>query len=322
MSDNDLELDRLGLRDGVGTLEDGRAWLERLPRLVAELREEWELRLGSPYSGGHGAWVAPATCADGSRAVLKIGFPHREARAEADGLRLWDGRGAIRLLRVDEERTAYLLELCDPGEKLATADQIPAEERLLIAADVLRALWLPVDAAAGTGIESVAEQMGWWADMAEERFDALASDGAFAPDIDLGLVRTGIRLLRSLPADATRTVVLHGDFNPGNILSATRAPWLAIDAKPLTGDPAFDPWPLLEQIDDPFETSQPEKVAKLIEARGGVLADALGLDLARILAWGVAKRVEMAVSVAGEGDREGCAKVLGHARVLAELAGV
>ena len=113
-------------------------------------------------------------------------------------------------------------------------------------------------------------------------------------------MRAGIDLLRSLPADAARSVVLHGDFNPGSILSATRAPWLAIDAKPLTGDPALDPWPLLEQIDDPYETSsRPEKV---IEARGRLLADA-------------------AVSAAGEGDHAWCAKVLGQARVLAEPAG-
>jgi len=315
VTEDDLELDRLGLHDGVGTLEDGRAWLERLPGLVRDLREEWELRLGRPYVGGHGAWVAPATRVDGSLAVLKIGFPHREARAEADGLRLWDGRGAIRLLRADEERTAYLLELCDPGEKLATAEHIPAEERLLIAADVLRTLWLPADAAAGTRIESVAEQMAWWADTAEGRIAALA------PGTDLGLVRTGINLLRSLPADAPRTVLLHGDFNPGNVLSAGRAPWLAIDAKPLTGDPAFDPWPLLEQIDDPFaaRVSQPSKV---IEARGTLLADALGIDAARIFAWGVAKRVEMAVSAAAEGDYEGCTEVLGQARVLVDLAGI
>ena len=314
MTEDDLELDRLGLREGVGTLEDGRAWLERLPGLVRELRAEWELRLGRPYFGGHGAWVAPATCADGSRAVLKIGYPHREARAEADGLRLWDGRGAIRLLRADEERTAYLLELCDPGEKLATSEHIPAEERLLIAADVLRTLWLPADVAAGTRIESVAEQMGWWADTAEGRF------GALAPGTDLGLVRTGINLLRSLPADAARTVLLHGDFNPGNVLSAARAPWLAIDAKPLTGDPAFDPWPLLEQIDDPF--AHGSRAAKVIEGRGRLLADALGLDVARILAWGVAKRVEMAVSAASEGDHEGCAEVLDQAGLLADLTGI
>jgi streptomycin 6-kinase len=309
----DLELDRLGLRDGVGTRADGRAWLERLGRLVAELCDEWQLRPGPAYSGGQGAWVAPAVLADGTRAVLKVGYPHREARAEADGLRLWDGRGAIRLLRVDEERTAFLLELCEPAQRLADAEHIAPEERLRLAASLLRRLWLPVEAAAGSRIESVAEQMGWWAGMAEERFDALA------PEADAGFVRTGISLLRSLPADAPRTVMLHGDYNPGNILSATREPWLAIDAKPLTGDPAFDPWPLLAQVEDPFALPRPAAV--LLE-RGKLLADALGLDPIRIFAWGVAKHVEMAVAASAGGDHGRCAELLGQARIVAELAGL
>jgi streptomycin 6-kinase len=313
MREIDLELDRLGLRDGVGAHPDGRAWLDRLGRLVAELCDEWRLRPGPAYSGGQGAWVAPAVLADGTRAVLKVGYPHREARAEADGLRLWDGRGAIRLLRVDEERTAFLLELCEPAQKLAAADHLAPEERLLIAATLLRRLWLPAEAAAGTRIESVAEQMGWWADMAEERL------GALAPEADAGFVRSGISLLRSLPADAPTTVMLHGDYNPGNILSATREPWLAIDAKPLTGDPAFDPWPLLAQVDDPFALS---RTAAVLQERGRLLSDVLGLDPVRILAWGVAKHVEMAVAASADGDHARCAELLGQARVVADLAGL
>ncbi|HEX4790299.1 MAG TPA: aminoglycoside phosphotransferase family protein [Actinospica sp.] len=309
----DLELGRLGLWNGVGTREDGRAWLERLGRLVAELCDEWELRPGPAYGGGSGAWVAPVALADGTGAVLKVGYPHREARAEADGLRLWDGRGAVRLLRVDEERTAYLLERCEPAQKLAAADHIAPEQRLLIAAALLRRLWRPVEAAAGTRIESVAEQMGWWAGLAAERF------GALAPGVDAGFVSTGISLLRSLPANAPTTVVLHGDCNPGNILSAAREPWLAIDAKPLTGDPAFDPWPLLAQIDDPFALPRP---ASFLLARGKLLADALGLDLARVFAWGAAKLVEMAVAEAADGDHGRCAELLAQARTVADLAGL
>lgn len=30
---------------------DGRAWLERLPKLVSELEERWSLTLGPPFGG-------------------------------------------------------------------------------------------------------------------------------------------------------------------------------------------------------------------------------------------------------------------------------
>lgn len=310
----DLELERLGLNFGGSVTADSRAWLARLPDLVGAVRAEWGLRLGRPYAGGSGAWVAPAELPSGERAVLKVGFPHREAWSEADGLRLWAGNGAVRLLRHDPERTAYLLELCEPGTKLVDADELSAESRLLIGASLLRELWLPVGSAAGSAIEPVAAQMGWWADMAEERLGFLPAEA------DTGLVHAGLSLLRSLPASATRSVVLHGDFNPGNVLSAERAPWLAIDAKPLTGDAAFDPWPLLEQVDPPFATARP---AATLAARGKLLGDALGVDPARIFAWGAAKRTETAVAVAAAGDPSECLRILDeHTRTLADLAGL
>jgi streptomycin 6-kinase len=53
-------------------------------------------------------------------------------------------------------------------------------------------------------------------------------------------------LLRELPPTAGRRVLLHGDFNPGNVLAGRTGTWVAIDPKPMIGDPAYDLWPLLE----------------------------------------------------------------------------
>ena len=49
-----------------------------------------------------------------------------------------------------------------------------------------------------------------------------------------------VALARELAATQPRTVLLHGDFHPGNVLAAAREPWLAIDPKPYVGDPAYD----------------------------------------------------------------------------------
>ena len=52
----------------------------------------------------------------------------------------------------------------------------------------------------------------------------------------------GAQLLEQLPLDTSaHTVVLHGDFNAGNVLAAEREPWLAVDAKPMVGDAAGEP---------------------------------------------------------------------------------
>ena len=92
----------------------GRAWNRRARALF----EEWQLNgAGEPWSGT-AARVWPVRTAEGSDAVLKLGFPHPEAAHEHLALRAWDGDGAVRLLRADPHRWALLLERAEPGHDL------------------------------------------------------------------------------------------------------------------------------------------------------------------------------------------------------------
>ncbi|MFF3274152.1 aminoglycoside phosphotransferase family protein [Streptomyces chrestomyceticus] len=295
----------------VGRTPDGRAWLDRLPAVVRSVQEEWDLRLGVPLHGGSCSWVAPARLPDGGDAVLKVTWPHREAAGEAPALRAWDGSGAVRLLRHDRERYALLVERCTPGGELDDSP-LTADERLLLAAGVLRELWAAPAPPDGE-LERVADVCAEWAGMIEDRMARIR------PGYDPGLVRLGARLLRELPTTASREVVVHGDFNPGNILSARRRPWLAIDPKSMVGDPGYDPWPLLEQIDDPFGYDDPRPV---LRERFALVADALDEPPARLLAWATARTVENALWCAGQGDIQDGAEELEVAAVLAGLAGL
>ncbi|WP_245981813.1 aminoglycoside phosphotransferase family protein [Streptomyces reniochalinae] len=294
--------------------DSGRAWLAGLPALVEKVRARWQLRLGAPFHGGSCSWVAPAERADGSRAVLKLTWPHPEARTEGTALSLWNGDSAVRVHEQDAEHFALLLERVEPGDELGRADHLPAEDRLLSAAEVLRRLW-SADAAkaAALGIDALADTTAGWARVAERQ-----AARQWPAELDAGLYRLAERLFRALPPTADRTVVLHGDFNPGNLLSARRAPWLAIDAKPMTGDAAFDPWPLLEQIDDPFAHPDPHRV---LRHRTALLADAVGEDVDRIRAWAVARHVEYALwSVDEDADLHHSITLMRQARVLADVA--
>ncbi|MCB5910228.1 aminoglycoside phosphotransferase family protein [Streptomyces pinistramenti] len=308
--DDDRFPARLSVIRQMGRTASGRAWLDRLPGLVRAVEERWELRLGAPFDGGTCAWVAPAELPDGTSAVLKVTWPHREAEGEAPGLCAWDGSGAVRLLRHDRDRGALLIERCTPGTTLATA-ALPPEDRLVLAAGVLRALWSAPAPPDGV-LEPVELVCAEWADLVQERMLRLR------PGYDPGLVELGARLLRTLPAGARREVVVHGDANPGNVLAARRSPWLAIDPKPMTGDPAYDPWPLLAQIDDPFTREDPRP---LLRDRCALLADALDEDPARLAAWAVARSVESALHSADHDDVTGGSEELAQARILADLAG-
>ncbi|WP_022903395.1 aminoglycoside phosphotransferase family protein, partial [Curtobacterium sp. B8] len=250
------------------------AWHRTVPDRLAAAVARWDLRPGRVITGGSVSHVQAVTTADGGAAVLKLSFPHREARDEAAALAWWGGEGAVRLLAVDpDDPFVLLLERCDPGTRLVDRTDLSAAERLAIGAGAVARLW-----AAGvpdaSPFERLVDVCDEWADLAEERMRTLA------PPLDPGIVRHGIALLRELPRSAPATVVVHGDHNPGNVLMAGREPWLVIDPKPMTGDPAYDLCPLLVQVDDPFAHPDPGTV---LADRVGLLADRTGLAPVRVL---------------------------------------
>ena len=291
---------------GLGEVPSAQDWLARLPSLIDDVREAWQLTVSAPIHGGSCSWVAPAVRPDGTHAIVKIGWPHREMFGEPLALRAWAGRSAVLLYDHDPQRHALLLERCEPGTPLAAPDD-DAGPRLRAACAVLRDLW---EAPPVPGLEDLATVMGEWAELAEERMDRLR------PAFDPGLVAYAVDLLRTLPASAGRTVVLHGDANPGNFLAAQRRPWLAIDPKPMLGDPAYDPWPLLGQVDDAFAYPHPGPVVRDRIAR---LADELGLDRARVAAWCIARGVEVALYDVDHGDLTAAAAEMRAARVVADV---
>jgi len=115
--------------------------------------------------------------------------------------------------------------------------------------------------------------------------------------VDVGLCRHAVDLLRTLPRGAAHRGLAHGDLNPGNILCQARSPsptegatreWLAIDPKPVHGDLAWDPWPLLTQVGD-WLSAVPS--ARDLADRTRLVAAATGLDATRIASWCTARSV-------------------------------
>jgi len=287
--------------------EAGRAWVAELPARLERLRSRWALGLGPPFRpGGVTSWVAPATRPDGSTAVLKVVVPHPEAEHEAAALRVWAGDGAVRLLDEAPEEHALLLERCRSGTALAAAG-MPDDEALATAVAVGRRLWRTVPP--GSPFAELGDVTSGWAALVEER--AALVTVPLPPD----LVALGARLLRDLPATASAHVLLHGDLHPANLLAAEREPWLAIDAKPMGGDPAFDPAPIVLQTGDLLAAADP---AGQLARRLRLVAAATGLDPARLRDWALARSVEMAVWSVARGDPDGPATAAAWARLLAE----
>jgi streptomycin 6-kinase len=290
----------------LGRTEEERRWLAELPALVADYERRWRVRTRVPFRSGTSSWAAPGETADGRPVVLKIAWPHREARYESAGLRHWDGAGAVRVLADDPDRYAMLLERCLPGVALSEVE-LPVGRGLEAGAAVLNRLWsrpVPEDAP----FERVGAVTAEWAALVRERMRR------YRPPFDPGLVEQGARLLETLPASATRTVVVHGDVNPGNLLSAEREPWLAIDAKPMVGDPGYDPAPLLAQL--PPEIT-PDDSPSTVRERHVRLADLVGEPAERLLAWSLARTVEGALWYVSRNDLAAATADMTRATALA-----
>jgi len=257
-----------------------RDWVAELPDIVHDVAAQWSLRLGEPYQpGGECSWVAPVQDLAGHELVLKVGWRHYEAAHEADGLRSWAGGGAVLLhdaLDVGATST-LLLERCRPGTALARA--LPEPEQDIVVAGTLQRLWSA--RTDGYSFRPLQTMCDAWASEFEARL--VTSLG----EVDPGLARAGMELLRSLPATAEQTVLLCTDLHAGNILSAQREPWLAIDPKPYVGDPTYDP--LQHMINC--------KKRLVVDPVGFArrMGDLLGLDTDRLILWLFARSVKESI---------------------------
>ena len=159
----------------VGATPEGQAWLAELPNRIAELSRAWALRVGAPIETEVScSWLAPCETSEGEQTVLKLGYPHMEARDEIDGLSFWDGDPTVRLLRYHHGNNGMLLERCVPGTSLRDEDEETQDE---VIAALLRRLWRrpPPDHA----FRPLAEMIEGWA---LEALDAAGRWPDRAPD--------------------------------------------------------------------------------------------------------------------------------------------
>src|SRR6266851_1428868 len=101
--------------------EEGRAWLDRLPTILAACEQRWGLTIGPPF-GLSFHYVAPAVRDDGTPVVVKACSPTGEFTQEAEALRLFDGQGMVQLLDCDPTNEVMLLERLIPGTLLKSVE--------------------------------------------------------------------------------------------------------------------------------------------------------------------------------------------------------
>jgi streptomycin 6-kinase len=251
-------------------------WLDDLPALVASLERDWGVVIGDPFADGTEAFVAAATLADGTPAVMKVMVPRDDtsaARHEITVLRLANGEGCAELLRSDESRGALLLERLGPSlHDLG----LPLRRRLEILTSAASRVWR---AAPDAGLPTGADKGRWLVDFITTTWaelDRPCPEGV----VDHALACADRRIRAH---DDERAVLVHGDVHEWNALQAG-AEFKLVDPDGLLAAPEYDLGVLMRE--DPVELMAGDP-----RERARWLAHRTGLDVTAIWEWGVVERV-------------------------------
>jgi len=243
--------------------------MARLERVAHEVAIDWGVQLKAPLGLARYSYVAPA----GERYVLKVTpVEDDEADHEGDALAYWNGDGAVRLVRRDRKRRALLLERARPG---IDASRLPETEATAIAMQVGRRLWRRVEP--GDPFRQIVDRVPGWLDAAG----------------DHDLVRVAKDVYAAMRVESS--TLLHGDFHHHNLLQ-DGARWVAIDPKPIAGEPEFDVatflWNPIGSVSSRERTER--RIAAFVAA---------GLDLVKIRSWAIVRGVYLGLPLS-EGETE------------------
>ncbi|MDM8530987.1 aminoglycoside phosphotransferase family protein [Anaerolineales bacterium HSG25] len=252
--------------------EEGRAWLKQLPALIHQCAERWNLSVQAPMENLSYNFVARAVQDDGTPAILKIGVPNPELATEIEALRHYQGRHAVKLLAADLSLGAFLIERVRPGQTLSTLTDDETATR--IAAPLIRDL--PIPEPANHAFPTVKD---WTRAFAGYRTQFGSNSGP----LPFRLLGKAERLFQELHASTKEQKLLHGDLHHENILLSGKNEWRVIDPKGVIGDPAYETARFQHNPMPQFLTmTNPATVAI---QRSEILAETLGVNRARLLAW-------------------------------------
>ncbi len=234
-----------------------RIWppARELDKIAHSVAEEWGVSLSERFSWARYSFAAPA-----NGAVLKVSPPDDdEADHEADALEAWDGDGAVRLLRRDVARRAFLIERAIPGHDARSLSDVDATRA---AVAVGRRLWRLVPRGP---FRSATPEVARWLDRVAQ------TKHRFVPIARQIFDRMDLR----------ERALVHGDLHHYNLLRHGDR-WVAIDPKPLIAEPEFDVvtllWNPLTFVPTPGS----------VERRIRLLEEA-GLDGRRVRDWAIVR---------------------------------
>ncbi|GIH03344.1 hydroxyurea phosphotransferase [Rhizocola hellebori] len=269
--------------------EKGKEWIANLPDLAATYLDRWELSIDGALMHGVVGLVVPVRCADGTPAALKLQPLDPEHLGEGTALRTWAGQGTVLLLNEFEEAGSSILLL----ERLAGDRMLTAEP------DIDRAVQIIAELLARLHTHTAPAEIRPLNYVVDRMLD-------YAPEAAAKLRPEEGELLRSWASQVGELAgqagdrLLHWDLHYENVLAGQREPWLAIDPKPLAGDPGFDLMPALHNRWE--EVLATGDVARAVLRRFDIMTEVLGLDRQRAVGYTIARVLQNSLWTVEDGD--------------------
>ena len=253
------------------------AWLVALPAFLKSIEAKLSIRIAAPFFNLTYHYVAPATSATGEAWIFKYSIPYKEMRTEIAALQYYNGQGCVRLIASDAEQGWLLLEACQPGVMLSILEDDEAATRYAV--EVIQKLWKPI-----AKEEPFPTIQNWLEGLSRMQQDPRAKDL-----ISKRLMDYSIGLSKDLCASMGELVLLHGDLHHDNILSSSRAPYLAIDPKGLIGEREYECGALIR---NPIAKIRGMSgLSRFLKRRLDQMAAEAGFDRNRIQQWSMVQAV-------------------------------
>lgn len=273
--------------------------------MLPALPPKWQISEPSLLSDGIGGKVWKVTLSDGRIAALKQAsmLAQKEVPGGNDFLRWIDGAGAIRLL--DEDGALSLLEWAGDRTLLAHLESHGDDAATEIAADVVKRLHATREANPPATLTTLTDNFASL--FVEARADRTARGHSQFEEA----AKVADRLL----ANQKDVRPLHGDIHHENILLGERG-WLAIDAKGVLGDPAFD---IANLFYNPMESELRTSPARAV-SMATILSRELACDIEKVLDYAFAFSALSASWHIEDGNADEAQRSLAVGRAVREAA--
>ena len=249
--------------------DNGRSWLGQLPIIITELTQRWNLSDITPVNNMSYNYVAKAKLKVNNKpVVLKIICDKALIEDEYRALKHFNGKGSIKVLNMNPDLNALLLEQAVPGCLLKAHHPKKVENTIEIYAQVVKAL------SSHNLSKNDYTHVSHW---------CKAIDRINDERIEKCYISKAKELKEYLLSSAKNEYLCHGDLHLENIIQQSEK-WLSIDPKGIVGEMAFEAAAF--DLTDKSEWSiTPNTIQAKIITRIERLANALQIDKNRLLAW-------------------------------------